>query len=71
MEVSITTGVHGDQDSVWVRKAWEGDHLIELRIGDPGTGSPTTRRTPMTSSKARQLAYMLMAAAEEIDEDGV
>lgn len=68
MEISMKTGKNEDEYRVWIRRAWEEGYPIELRIGPPGARAPASRRTPLNASMARQLAHLLLAAAEEVDE---
>lgn len=68
MEISMLTGIEGDEYRIWIRPGWEEAHPIELRIGPPGERAPASRRTTLSVSMARQLAYLLLAAAEEAEQ---
>ena len=64
MEISVQTKWDGHE--VWIRETGRQAHPIEIRIGDPtSTGS---RYTALSTSQARQLGHLLLAAAEEPNE---
>lgn len=50
-------------DEVWLRPSDYKTRPIEIRIGDPT--SPGSRYRSISVSEARQLAYALLAVAEE------